>query len=57
MSLPSPWTVAVADGANPGDPSIAYVTTAHDRADAIARVHAHHSSVYGWTAEPCSGLG
>lgn len=51
MTLPSPWTVAVADGANPNNPSIAYVTTADDRADAIARVYAHHSSISGRSAE------
>ncbi len=51
MTRPSPWTVAVADGMNPRNPSIAYVVDADDRTEAIARVHAHHSSVYGWAAE------
>lgn len=51
MTLPSPWTVAVADGTDPSNPSVAYVVDAADRTEAIARVHAHHSSVYGWAAE------
>jgi len=45
------WTVAIADAANPANPSIAYVTHAHDRDDAIACVHAHHISLYGWDAD------
>lgn len=35
----------------PGNPSIAYVTNAHDRDDAIARVHTHHTSLFRWDAD------
>ena len=51
MNPTDPWTVAVADGAHPSHPSIAYVIAARDRADAIARVHVHHSTVTGCSAE------
>jgi hypothetical protein len=47
----SSWTIAVADGANPTNPTIAYVTAATGRDDAITRVHAHHADVYGWAAD------
>lgn len=50
MSLSGPWTIAVADAANPANPSIAYVTSAYDRDDAIARVHAHHCRHFFWDA-------
>jgi hypothetical protein len=46
MSHPTPWTVAVADSANISHPSIAYVTVADTRADAIATVTARHSATY-----------
>ena len=51
MTPTNPWTVAVADSGNPSHPSIAYVIAAHDRADAIGRVRAHHSTVNGCRAE------
>lgn len=49
MTTTAAWTIAVADRVNPTNPTIAYVTAATGRADAIARVH--HTGVYGWTAD------
>jgi len=51
LNPPGPWTVAVADAAHSGNPSTAYVIDAHDRDEAVARVHAHHAEVYGCNAE------
>lgn len=51
MTRPQPWTVAVADASNPANPSIAYVTDAYDRDDAVARVHACHISRSGWDTD------